>query len=417
MPTKKLRLTIRTIDRLVNTGKDYVVWDSDLPGFGMRVRSSGRKSFMVQHRAGQGRGAKQQKVTLGPYPGLAPEEARRLALDTLQKLHRGESPIEQRRAAQKAAITLYELCEHWHATDALRSRMRGEKFGTLRNPRNVENDWGRVIRHINPLIGKVKVTELTPRHVRDMRDAIARGDTAANIKTGTQGLARVSGGEGTAAKTVRVLSTILSFGVREGVLVSNPASNIHKAPSRKIERYLSKDEIRNLRSVINNARTRCMTSLAYDVIELLLLTGCRKSEIEGLKWAEIDFEHGFFRFGDSKTGQKTIPMSSQTAASLRRIPRVTGSPYVFPAQNGARGHYKGTPLRWQSIKKAAGLQDVRLHDLRHTFASVAATNGLSLPMIGALLGHSQPSTTARYAHLADVPLRDAADMVAGLISE
>ncbi len=137
---------------------------------------------------------------------------------------------------------------------------------------------------------------------------------------------------------------------------------------------------------------------------------CRKGEIEGLEWAEVDFERGFIAFSKSKTGAKIIPVSKAALDIIDNVPRLYSSKFVF-ASSRTDGHYVGTPKVWSKVRKEAKIEDVRLHDLRHNFASIAASNGLSLPIIGALLGHTQPSTTARYAHLTESSLQQAAEMI------
>src|SRR5262249_30359019 len=145
-------------------------------------------------------------------------------------------------------------------------------------------------------------------------------------------------------------------------------------------------------------------------IKLLLLTGCRKGEIIGLEWRHVDFERSCLRLPDSKTGAKVIPLNGAAMAILEGLPRVGGNPHVIP---GIRADTAGPAVgqAWQRVRKAAGLSDVRLHDLRHSFASVAVGGGASLPLIGGLLGHKHAATTARYAHLSDDPLRQVTDMV------
>ncbi len=146
-------------------------------------------------------------------------------------------------------------------------------------------------------------------------------------------------------------------------------------------------------------------------VRLLLFTGARLSEILTLRWSEVDFDNGLLRLPDSKTGAKTIYLPPPAIEVLRTLPRIDGDPHVIcGAKSGA--HLVNLEKPWRQVRKAADLGDVRLHDLRHTFASVAARNGLSLPVIGALLGHSQPATTARYAHPSADPLREAASRIA-----
>ena len=423
---KTIRLTERVVKDFVADGKDHTYWDSIVSGFGVRVRPSGSKSFIVYFRIGEGRSGTQKKVTLGACSKMQVEAARKAALSLISKVNLGEDPTAKPKGVEDEevnGITIAELCAEWLEDDGKRSRMRGKRYGELRDPKNVALDRGRILRHIDPLIGKIRVIDLTPKNIRKMRDNIASGKTAVRVKTKKHGLAIVKGGEGTAARTVRILSTILSYAIREEIIDKNPATMLAKTPINYRERYLSQDELNRLHVALNEEESEHGHKHGITVIRLLLMTGCRKSEIEKLQWSEIDLERGFFYFRKSKTGAKVIPMAKPARDILREYPREPGSEYVFAANKdristkGGDRPYVGTPGIWLKIRKRAGITDVRLHDLRHTFASMAAAKGLSLPMIGALLGHSQPSTTARYAHLANQSLQDASELVSAALEE
>ena len=412
-----IKLTSRFIDKYECGDKDITIWDAALAGFGIRFYPSGKRSFIVKKRIGSGRLAKQRKVTLGSYPTINLVVARRLAFEAIAKMQLGEDivatkvkRIKAEADAKEAMITVAELAQRWLEEEAPRSRMRGARYGTLRSPKNIANDAGRIKRHINPLIGNIPVVELTTKMIERLRDDIAKGKTAMVKKTKKRGIAKVTGGEGTASKTVRILSTILGFGVRENIIVLNPAAGIRVTPSRQIQRFLTKDEQGRLERALQELEMLSTYEIGCTVIRLLMLTGCRKGEIEGLEWAEIDFERGFIAFSKSKTGAKIIPVSKAALDIIDNVPRLHSSKFVF-ASSRTDGHYVGTPKVWSKVRKEAKIEDVRLHDLRHNFASIAASNGLSLPIIGALLGHTQPSTTARYAHLTESSLQQAAEMI------
>jgi len=423
---KTIRLSERMLASLTTTKSEEMFWDSVVSGFGVRVRNSGRKTFIAYFRFETNGRVVQKKVSLGTYPEMQVEAARKAALNLIAKASLGEDPTAKPKeveAEEVNGITIAELCAEWLEDDGKRSRMRGKRYGELRDPKNVALDRVRILRHIDPLIGKIRVIDLTPKNIRKMRDDIASGKTAVRVKTKKHGLAIVKGGEGTAARTVRILSTILSYAIREEIIDKNPASMLAKTPINYRERYLSQDELNRLHQALNEEETEYGHKHGITVIRLLLMTGCRKSEIEKLKWSEIDLERGFFYFRKSKTGAKVIPMAKAARDILKEYPREPGSEYVFAARKdrlstkGEDKPYVGTPGIWLKIRKRAGITDVRLHDLRHTFASMAAAKGLSLPMIGALLGHSQPSTTARYAHLANQSLQDASELVSAALEE
>lgn len=288
--------------------------------------------------------------------------------------------------------------------------MRGPRYGTLRDPKNIKFNDGQIERHIKPTIGHVKLSDLTKKDVEKMRDDISDGKTAVDVKTKKHGRARVTGGEGTAGKTVRTIGSILSYAVREELIPVNPASGVSVAPNRKVERYLTRDEQARLEKVLTDMEQQTKFEKGCAIIRVLMLTGCRRNEIESLKWSEIDFERGLVFFGKSKTGEKIIPFARAALDIIAAQPRLQSSEYVFPSTK-INDWYKGLPKIWYEVRRRAELQDCRLHDLRHNFASVAVSQGASLPMIGALLGHTQASTTARYAHLTNDALTELANKV------
>jgi integrase len=192
---------------------------------------------------------------------------------------------------------------------------------------------------------------------------------------------------------------------------SNPCRHVKKYREEKRERYLTDAELQSLGAVLVNAQADAADRpFAIAAVWLLILTGARLSEILTLKWSHVDVDNGVLRLPDSKTGPKLIYLNSAAIALLRTIPRLEGNPYVIVGKRpGAR--LVNLQKVWRRLRAQAGLDDVRIHDLRHSFASVAVGSGMSLPMIGKLLGHTQPTTTARYAHLGADPMRAASNLV------
>jgi len=192
----------------------------------------------------------------------------------------------------------------------------------------------------------------------------------------------------------------------------NPALGVKLPPGGQRHRYLSADELRRLGEVLETPASTTTAGTAAIILRLLILTGARRGEIEGLKWSEVDFNFGMLRKKTSKTGAKVIPLARVAVEILEDQRRWVdrSQSWVFPAYRG-EGHFDGLNKEWHRIRKLAGIEDVRIHDLRHTFASVGAGGGVGLPLIGGILGHRQASTTQRYAHLADGPLRTAADLI------
>lgn len=385
------KLTTKFIESYDPEGSDTIIWDVAPKGFGVRFYKSGKIAFIVQRRVGSGRLARQRKMTVGVYPQTNLAEARKAAIDAIAKLQHGADVVEEKnkilrreKEAKAAEITVGELCDRWIVSDARRSRMRGPRFGTLRDPKNVRFNAAQIERHIKPIIGHIKLSDLTRKHIERLRDDISDGKTAADVKTKKHGRARVTGGEGTATKCVRTLGSILSYAVREELIPANPASNIQLAPSRKVERYLTKEENARLEKVLADMEKEPKYEKGCAIIRVLMLTGCRRNEIESLKWSEIDFERGFVALSKSKTGGKIIPFSKAALNIITAQPRLQSSEFVFPSTK-INDWYKGLPKVWYVVRRRAKIEDCRLHDLRHNFASVAASNGASLPMIGAPL--------------------------------
>jgi integrase len=275
-------------------------------------------------------------------------------------------------------------------------------------------DRSRIERHIKPLLGRKRIGALTRGDAERFLADVAAGKTAVVEKTKPRGKAVVTGGRGAATRTLGLLGAVLGFAVDRGLLTSNPVRGVRRFSDRKMDRFLSPAELGRLGAVLEAMEAEGAHRYGLAVMRLLALTGARKGEIEGLRWREVDLERGALRLADSKTGEKVLTLSPGAAAIVAGLTRHADSPFVFPAGKGG-GHYQGTPKVWEAARARAKLEGVRLHDLRHTFASFGAAGGFGLPVIGALLGHKQAATTARYAHLADDPLRKANDWIGGEI--
>jgi integrase len=249
--------------------------------------------------------------------------------------------------------------------------------------------------------------------VERMRDAVAAGKTAEKVENGEKRRSGslATGGRGAAAQCVALVGSIYSFAIDRGLCADNPARGVKKTPIRKLERFLSEAEIGRLAEALD--AEEMANPPAVTAIRLLLLTGCRKGEILSLRWEHVDFERQVLRLADAKEAKgkgKIIYLNPPALAVLSEIPRLSGTSLVIPSRR-ANAEIATIDKAWWRVRKAAGLADVRLHDLRHSFASVGAAGGLSLPMIGALLGHKHAATTARYAHLSADPLRAANDVI------
>lgn len=421
------RLTKTVVDALSPAATEYTAFDSKLPGFGVRVRPTGSMSYVAMYRTG-GRNSPLRKVTIGKVSKLTAEEARKEAEAILAKAELGQD-VAQERARARAEQTVADLCDIYLAEGCAT-----KKASTL------VSDRGRIERHIKPLLGRKLISEVKPADIERFLRDVADGKTAADLKTSKHGRAIVRGGKGTATRTTRLLGGIFTFAVRRGLRGANPVSGVRKYEDRQGDRYLTAGELQRLGEALREAE---MTGLPWAVspvapgskhlpknteshrtkvdpyavaaIRLLILTGCRLREILHLRWEEVNFDRGVMLLPDSKTGWKPVLLGAAALLILDRLVRVQGCPYVIP------GKKPGTPRSdlkrpWGVIRRHAGLDDVRIHDVRHTFASFGASGGIGLTIVGRLLGHKDVKTTNRYSHLADDPLRRAADSVGNALA-
>jgi integrase len=393
------KLTKSAIDAASPQGEDYFLWDGELKGFGIKIAKGGRKSYVCKYRVGNGRKAPTRRMTIGAHGSpWRVDQARAEARKLLGRAANGEDPAKDKQD-EKKQVTVAQLCDLY-----LENGVGAKKASTI------ATDRGRIERHIKPLLGKKKVPDVTRADIKRFLQDIANGKTSVNEKTGLRGRAIVKGGKGTATRTVGLLGGIFSYAFDCGLIENNPVRGVKRFADKKGHRYLSQKELVALGHALADGEEQGLNPQALAILKLLVFTGARKGEIETLRWDAVDFEGGYLRLADSKTGQKAFPLNAGALEILSKIARLAGSPYVFPAHR-SDGHYGGTPKVWRIIRSMAGLDDVRLHDLRHSFASIAVSGGASLPIIGALLGHTDSATTQRYAHLHDDPLKAASEAV------
>lgn len=393
------KLTKSAIDTASPQSEDYFLWDGELKGFGIKIAKGGRKSYVCKYRVGNGRSAPTRRMTIGAHGSpWRVDQARAEARKLLGRAANGEDPAKDKQD-EKKQVTVAQLCDLY-----LENGVGAKKASTI------ATDRGRIERHIKPLLGKKKVPDVTRADIKRFLQDIAIGKTSVNEKTGLRGRAIVKGGKGTATRTVGLLGGIFSYAFDCGLIESNPVRGVKRFADKKGHRYLSQKELVVLGQALADGEEQGLNPQALAILKLLVFTGARKGEIETLRWDAVDFEGGYLRLADSKTGQKAFPLNAGALEILSKITRLAGSPYVFPAHR-SDGHYEGTPKVWRIIRSMAGLDDVRLHDLRHSFASIAVSGGASLPIIGALLGHTDSATTQRYAHLHDDPLKATSEAV------
>jgi len=244
---------------------------------------------------------------------------------------------------------------------------------------------------------------------------VAGGKTAVDQKTKPRGRSRVRGGKGAATRTVGLLGAIFSYAQKLRIRADNPVRGVKRFEDRRMERFLTPNELRRLGAGIEAARAAGENSAALAIITLLALTGCRKSEILTLRWSDVRWEAACLVLGDSKTGYKTVPLGTPALRLLSQMRAGGAKGYVFSGREDE--HFKGLQKVWERVRARADLSDVRLHDLRHTYVSAGASDGVGLTVIGRVVGHRSTATTARYAHFARDVVHDAADRVSTLVAQ
>lgn len=374
------KITKRAVDQLSPGSRYVLLWDKEVKGFGVRCRPSGSKHYVLKMRVG----GRQRWITIGRHGSpWTPDTARREALRLLGLRAAGHDPATER-DRQKGAITIAELG----------ARFLQEYVPQHCKPRTAEEYQRAVDQFIGPVLGRHRIADLTRADVAQLHHHFRDRPCQAN-------------------RSLAVLSKMMNLAEAWGLRLdgSNPVRHVRKYREHKRERYLTREELQRLGAVLADAQTKAAESpFAIAAIGLLVLTGARLTEILTLRWEYVDVANQVLRLPDSKTGAKLIYLNAAAINLLRTMPRMQDNPYVIAGKKtGAR--LINLQKAWRRIRAEANLDDVRIHDLRHSFASVAAGVGMSLPMIGKLLGHSQPATTARYAHLAVDPIRTASNLI------
>ena len=367
---ERMRLTDAAIARLRPRAREYTVWDTRVPGLGVRVRPSGGQSYVMLQETG----GRSKRVSLGPVSLKKIDEVRR-------ECHARRASPEPERGSRptRAVPSLQEFVEgEWK--QACFDRY---KPSTKKGARSMLA--GRIL----PAFGSKPLDRITPAQVRRWFDAFSR--TA----------------PGGANRGLDIFRQIMNFAIASGHIDKSPAQDVKRNRRHALTRFLSREEIGRLHETLDGY-TREGHRQQADIIRLLLLTGCRRREIVQLRWSEIDDD--LIRLADSKTGPRKVPLNTQARRILDRRPR-GGSPFVFPSPlDPCRP--RGLELAlWYRVRREAGIEDVRLHDLRHTHASHAVMNGVPIPVVSRLLGHSNVRMTLRYAHLGDKEIEAAAERV------
>jgi integrase len=380
------KITKRLVDGTDPAEKEILVWDDEMPRFALRVRPSGVKTYIIQYRNAQGR---TRKMTIGTHGVLTPDEARKEALKHLAEVERGGDPAEDKQTNRKAA-TFKEAADRYMKEHAVAKK----------KPKSIIEDRRLLDKVILPVFASMRVTGITRADIAKFHHGLRKTRYQAN-------------------RALALLSKLFNLCEKWGLRAdgTNPTRHVEKFKEYKKERYLTPEELSRLGVALSNTEAaKEELPQAIAAIRLLILTGARLSEILTLKWDYIDLERREMHLPDSKTGKKTIQLGEPAIELLMTVPRFVRSPYVIPGQKAGK-HLIGLPHIWHRIREKAGLPDVRIHDLRHSFASSAAQAGMSLPFIGALLGHRELATTNRYVHLMSDPLKVAANKVSTKIAD
>jgi integrase len=384
------KLTKTSIDLAIAKRAPILLWDTTTTGFGAKVSSSGLCSFIVQYRLPGGRRGRTRRVTIGRFGApWTVDTARHRAKEILGEAVLGSDPADKK-AKLGRTITVAQLCDRYLAEGT-----------ATKKPSTLRSDRGRINRHIKVLLGKKLISEVTRTDVRRFLKEVSEGKTAVIEKTGFRGKAVVRGGKGTATRTVGLLGGIFSFAIDDGLIPTNPVSGVERHKDRRNQRFLTLEDIRALGGALRTEERNGANPEAIAIIRLLLLTGARRGEIEGLRWTEVDFARSSLSLEDSKTGQKLLRLSEPALTILRsQHERSRSSVWVFPSRDG-RTHFSGTRKIWLRVTERANFPGLRIHDLRHSFATIGVELTKSLPHMGGLLGHGNYSTTQQYLHLLD----------------
>ena len=370
------KIAKRTVDALARQGKPGVYWDEALPGFGVRVYGTGRMTYVVQSRGPNG----SRRATLGRHGELTPDQARARAAKAIARIKAGKDPAPDSTGAPTVADLAKRYLEA-HVANECKASSAVRYRQLLRV-------------YILPALGEVPVAAVSREHVAALHHALRARPATAN---------------GARFVLSKMFSLAEAWGLRPKR--SNPCRAVRKYRPRYRERFLSRAEYRRLGRVLEASKA---WPPAVGAIRLLMLTGCRTEEIASLKWDDVDRGAGELRLRDSKSGPKSVPLTPTALELIDGMERIPGNPWMFPGKKpGTRLASLGN--HWKGLREEAELPGVRLHDLRHSYASRALAIGESLSMIGKLLGHAKVETTARYAHLARDAEKVSAARVAGSI--
>jgi integrase len=358
-----------------------ITYDTVVKGFGARITAGGARSFVLNYRAG----GRERRLTIGAYPDWSVAAAREEAKRLKRKINIGHDPMKVRHT-DRAAPTVADLAKRYIEEHAIHKVARAQA-----------DDSSMLNKLVLPTIGRIKVQDVRRDDIDQLHRHVSR----------TRPIR--------ANRMAQLLSKLFSLAVRWEYRLDNPVHGLRRNPEPKRDRYLAADELQRLMAALNEHPNR----QSANVIRLLLLTGARRGEVLSATWNQLDLETGIWIKPSAHTKQKKehrIPLSAGAIQLLTQMQaKDVSSDYLFPGKN-PKEPLKEIKRFWASICRRAELENFRIHDLRHTYASILASAGLSLPVIGALLGHTQPNTTDRYSHFYDDPLRQATERVHSVLN-
>lgn len=379
----RTKFSKKFVEAIEPSQKDQLFWDTEVPGFGLKVTPKGKRAYFIYYR---NRSGQQRRPKIGDHGSITLDEARKIAQQQLALVASG-TDISAQRQVERSVGTVAELADRYLSDYAEAHKKRS----------SIKTDKANIENHVLPILGAMAVGDVTRQDIDRLKLAVRDGQTARKLPAKPRGRRIVRGGEGIANRVIALTSKMFACAQEWGHRADNPAQGIRKFREHRKDRFLSSDEVGRLLTALREARQQQTESLSAIVaIRILLLTGMRCGEVLNLKWKEIDEANACFRLPDSKTGSRIIPYSRDVAEDIRSLERAGPEELVF------EGREPGSPLSlrrpWYRIRELANIDDTaNLHSLRHTFASWSVMNGLSLTQVGALLGHKSSQTTLRYA--------------------
>ncbi len=377
--TNKTKLTKRVVESAVpNPTKRIEIWDTEVTGFYVRVYPTGKKTYFLQYR---NKKRETHKIKIGVHGSITTELARQKAIEISLSVGAGEDPsIKHKVVAGNTGQSMQDLADQYLSLHA----------GPNKAPKSYKEDRAKLKNIILKRYGHLRADAISILDLQKLHSDLQKTPVQAN-------------------RTMALLSKMFNLAIQWGWRSDNPAKDIKKYKEHGRHRWLDDEESQRLFTALDTYRNQNVAN----AIRLLILTGARKTELLSATWNQFDLEKGVWTKQSHSTKQRKmehVPISSLVLEILKQMKEQTDSPFLFP------GKVPGKPLKdpkkaWNTIRKQADSPDVHIHDLRHTFASHLVSSGLSLSIVGKLLGHTQASTTQRYAHLADAPLREATELL------